>query len=406
MKTKMIYMLVLIIIIQLLCGYNYIGKTVSLPTFKITVNSQEIDQVKSKYPLIMYNNITYFPMTWNYSKALGLDVNWSREKGLRVASGNKGVALSEDNSGNNDMNAQYEARLVPFTISVNEEIIDNDQEEYPLLLFRDVTYFPLTWRFAVEAFGWDYKWDAMEGLSIDLGAEQSNEEISIEEQVFVESYTYEDFLTPKYYTDSDFRNEVNQFRHYLEKVTLLNPLNDDLSDYYISANGSFGAGKGPSNTEGHHPALDMYLNGKTEVNIYASHDGFISVDNDAEKYRHYVSVTKGIVDDEGKTVGKLVTYYAHIDLDKDNSLVKEGEYVERGQLISKNLYAQTMGGPHLHYEIRYYRSEDEGNEEYYGARMPDNAKQFTELSVEPWQYGYWDPTVGYGYGNPENFGIK
>ena len=36
------------------------------------------------------------------------------------------------------------ASLAPFNIVVNGEVIDNSKEKYPLLLFRDVTYFPLT----------------------------------------------------------------------------------------------------------------------------------------------------------------------------------------------------------------------------------------------------------------------
>jgi hypothetical protein len=35
-----------------------------------------------------------------------------------------------------------------------------------LLSFRDVTYFPLTWRFVHDEFGWDYQWSDTDGLSI------------------------------------------------------------------------------------------------------------------------------------------------------------------------------------------------------------------------------------------------
>ena len=34
------------------------------------------------------------------------------------------------------------------------------------MLFRDITYFPLTWRFAVEEFGWNYSFDNKAGLRI------------------------------------------------------------------------------------------------------------------------------------------------------------------------------------------------------------------------------------------------
>ena len=32
--------------------------------------------------------------------------------------------------------------------------------------FRGVTYFPLSWRYAHDEFGWDIKWDAKTGLQV------------------------------------------------------------------------------------------------------------------------------------------------------------------------------------------------------------------------------------------------
>ena len=37
---------------------------------------------------------------------------------------------------------------------------------YCLLVFRNVTYFPLTWRFAVDEFGWNYDYKELTGLTI------------------------------------------------------------------------------------------------------------------------------------------------------------------------------------------------------------------------------------------------
>lgn len=40
----------------------------------------------------------------------------------------------------------------------------------PPELYHNITYFPLTWAFAVDAFGWDYHWDAVDGLRINSAA--------------------------------------------------------------------------------------------------------------------------------------------------------------------------------------------------------------------------------------------
>lgn len=58
------------------------------------------------------------------------------------------------------------ATIIGSKVTVNEKVIDNTKEPYPLLLFRDITYFPLTWRFAVEEFGWNYTFDNKAGLNI------------------------------------------------------------------------------------------------------------------------------------------------------------------------------------------------------------------------------------------------
>ncbi len=69
---------------------------------------------------------------------------------------------------NNSKNARKQtARIADGKITVNGKVIDNSKEEFPLLVFRDVTYFPLTWRFAVSEFGWDYRFNQQEGLVID-----------------------------------------------------------------------------------------------------------------------------------------------------------------------------------------------------------------------------------------------
>ena len=44
---------------------------VNIPGFDIVIGGESIDNQHNKYPMIVYNDITYFPMTWNFSRALG-----------------------------------------------------------------------------------------------------------------------------------------------------------------------------------------------------------------------------------------------------------------------------------------------------------------------------------------------
>ncbi|MGI6731609.1 MAG: DUF5050 domain-containing protein [Anaerovoracaceae bacterium] len=140
--------------------------TVKLPAFKVTLNGTVIDNKTSQYPLITYKDITYFPMTYFDCRFLGLESAWNSSTGLNIVktgaswSYNKYQAKAPNSS-------TYAATIASFPIKVNEKSIDNSKEAYPLLLFRNVTYFPLTWRFAVEEFGWDYSFDSANGLAIN-----------------------------------------------------------------------------------------------------------------------------------------------------------------------------------------------------------------------------------------------
>ena len=140
--------------------------TVTLPTFPVTLNGCQMTPEYDEYPVIVYKDITYFPMTYHYAAFLGLATNWAdytlTVKKTDTASQNlRWYERTEKNK------MKQTASLAPFNIVINGELIDNSKEQYPLLLFRDITYFPLTWRFAVDEFGWDYAFDMERGLQIN-----------------------------------------------------------------------------------------------------------------------------------------------------------------------------------------------------------------------------------------------
>ena len=139
---------------------------ITLPDFAVTLNGMLVDNATRQYPLIVYRNITYFPMTYHDTRFLGLESNYSASGGLDIKkAGAVGGYNGDRISGTNPRTGT--ARTAAFPIHVNDKPVDNGREEYPLLLYRDVTYFPLTWRFAVEEFGWIYDFDSTYGLVID-----------------------------------------------------------------------------------------------------------------------------------------------------------------------------------------------------------------------------------------------
>ncbi len=143
--------------------------TVKLPAFNVTLNGIALENKTDRYPLIVYKDITYFPMTYFGCRFLGLESVWNINTGLAIVKTgahwdyHKYPASVPNKS-------SYTAKVASFKITVNGKEIDNRKEKYPLLLFRNITYFPMTWRFAVDEFGWKYSFDQNSGLAINSGA--------------------------------------------------------------------------------------------------------------------------------------------------------------------------------------------------------------------------------------------
>ncbi|WP_052487137.1 hypothetical protein [Gordoniibacillus kamchatkensis] len=141
--------------------------TVTLPHFPVVLDGVAIDSEKLRYPLLTYNDITYIPMTWSISQATGLRLKWSQESGLDVDLDMPAAEKPDlEQGGSFRQDRSYRAKVVDYPVKVNQQAIDNGSQTYPLLEFQDITYFPLTWNYAVDDFRWKLGWDAEDGLSI------------------------------------------------------------------------------------------------------------------------------------------------------------------------------------------------------------------------------------------------
>ncbi len=139
----------------------------AIPEFTVTLNGQKIENGRRQFPLLVYKDITYVPMTYHDCRFLGLETAWNDEtKTLSIEKTNITCAYRDYDIDWDTLRNDY-LTLCNFNIIVNGKEVDNSKEEYPLLTFRDVTYFPLTWRFAVEEFGWEYSFDEDDGLIIN-----------------------------------------------------------------------------------------------------------------------------------------------------------------------------------------------------------------------------------------------
>lgn len=125
----------------------------SLPSFKVQINGTVINSKTAEYPLLVYKNITYMPMTHDYCNLLSLESGWTKETGLTVSlrkSTEIPTVIEHPSNSNNP--THLSAAVVSTPVTVNGKAIDNAKEPYPFLRYKDVTYFPLTYRFTNQEF--------------------------------------------------------------------------------------------------------------------------------------------------------------------------------------------------------------------------------------------------------------
>ena len=155
------------IIAALLVSLTFFGNSsfaadveVLIPNYTVVLNDNQIAYKDSLYPLISYKDITYFPMTYEYCRFMGMTTSWVDGEGLWIAYyPGAGAEIYDAPIYETKVNSKYNKATLPeYPIYINGRKIDNNTEEYPLLNFRGVTYFPMTWEYANNEFCWNTGW--------------------------------------------------------------------------------------------------------------------------------------------------------------------------------------------------------------------------------------------------------
>ena len=140
--------------------------SVLIPDYQVIIDDSLVYYADSLYPFLNYKGITYIPMTYEYARALNLTTGWLEGTAFMVAYNpcNDKLPVYETTA-----NKKYNAAVVPkgYNVYVNGKKIDNNIQEYPVLNFRNVTYFPLTWDYITNELEWTYSFDFEKGLVIN-----------------------------------------------------------------------------------------------------------------------------------------------------------------------------------------------------------------------------------------------
>lgn len=143
---------------------------VTLPVIKaefpVIVNGRVVENDSREYPFILCNSITYFPMTYEDCAFLGLANNWTATEG--------NVITKTESSGyyKDFVDPEFSrwkkgetATVVTTPVTVLGERINNAAETYPILNYKNVLYFPLTWDWG-QKFGWNISFSEDKKLEV------------------------------------------------------------------------------------------------------------------------------------------------------------------------------------------------------------------------------------------------
>ncbi len=210
---------------------------VTLPTFDVTMNGTTVDNSSRRYPLLVYKDITYVPMTYHDCRFLGLETTWNQQDGLGIIKNDMSGAYYEDTI--TKKNAKRDkAQIATGLIAVNGKQINNASEQYPLLLYRDVTYFPLTWRFAVDEFGWQYQFSHEAGLVISADNQKTDSLFITDGRTTEEGLTEFDFIINSenlYYQGKDgviYQRPLNQWQDTGKRIAVAQIPEDSYANGY------------------------------------------------------------------------------------------------------------------------------------------------------------------------------
>lgn len=148
-KLRLLFLFVFALILSASTN-TFAEDKVIIPDYEFIVNGSSIYYSDSVYPLLSYRDVTYFPLTYDYCRALSLSQSFVPGDGLYIAhTPAERMALPIYEAVHNSK--EYDAVIPDYSVYLNGKKFNNG--EYPALNFRGVTYLPLTYDCATDELG-------------------------------------------------------------------------------------------------------------------------------------------------------------------------------------------------------------------------------------------------------------
>lgn len=181
----------------------------SISPFKVKVNESGYIE-NNTYPSLFYNNVVYIPMTYNVGEFLGMTIEWVDgydQKVLLLTKKEKREVIETDNVKEYGVEKKpVKANVSDCTIAVckgeNLDLV-RGTKEYPLLMYKDIIYIPLTWDNIVEKLEWKYSFDEANVMNIETSQSITNENDEKDIYISNDGSTTSYILERKKYVNED-----------------------------------------------------------------------------------------------------------------------------------------------------------------------------------------------------------
>ncbi|MHC1747857.1 MAG: hypothetical protein AB9856_05625 [Cellulosilyticaceae bacterium] len=203
MKKKFFKGIAIYLLVILLLPLNSFAASksiqVTLPKYPITINGMKVDNDCRQYPFIVYKGVTYLPLTYYDSRALGIETVLTDKTGLTLDK--TGICCGYRNQSGKQKNRNSQVASLPsFLIKINGKVIANNQQPYPILMLRKIAYLPITTDVAKNQLGIDYQFSEKTGLQLKASGPQVKEiKLPMAMNCVDTGYLHENFMIAKGY---------------------------------------------------------------------------------------------------------------------------------------------------------------------------------------------------------------
>lgn len=139
---------------------------VKIAEFPIYINYEEFNTetasnvLYDNYQMFLYNDITYFPLSYRNCSITGLKVYLEDNILLVEKEASANAVELENEIRDTVFKKSFVVKKAPFRVFLNGTEYKNDN--YPILFYKDIIYIPLTWQVVYDTFGWEISFDENE----------------------------------------------------------------------------------------------------------------------------------------------------------------------------------------------------------------------------------------------------